>query len=151
SAHRAQEPSAPAQPGESQSFALEILDPAGAAVPNAAIEITSQATGRRIQVASDADGHARIVALPPGLYDVLVQAPGLGDEKVLHLRVPESRVTQIQMHTFAMMGEIVQVIEPHPSRLADTLSDPEHTGAGPNSPDVVSLFRRLLAKIRHTL
>jgi hypothetical protein len=49
------------------------------------------------------------------------------------------------------MGEVVQVIATQPSRLSDTLSDPAHTAADPNSAGVVSLVRRFFAKVWHTL
>src|SRR5262249_25658731 len=93
-AHRPQESSNTAHTrAESQSFVLQILDPAGGAVPNAALEITSETTGKRVQAVTDADGNAHLTGLPPGVYDVVVQASGFGDEKVLHLRIPESGVT----------------------------------------------------------
>src|SRR5262249_1408989 len=101
----------------------------------------------------DADGNAHLTGLPPGAYDVVVQASGFGDEKVLHLRIPESGVTQIQiqLHTFVMMGAIAQVVDTQSSNLSDTLSDPAHARPGPDASDVVSMFRRFVAKIRHAL
>src|SRR5438067_11293221 len=53
-----------------------VLDPNGAAVPNASITAKNKETGLERTVNSDEEGNFRIVLLPPGPYTVSVKAPG---------------------------------------------------------------------------
>lgn len=54
-----------------------VLDPAGAAVPNATVTVTSQATGQTYAATTDATtGNFAIAALPVGAYRISVQVAG---------------------------------------------------------------------------
>ena len=53
-----------------------IFDPSGLAVPNAKIRATSRARGVTRDVSSNQEGLYRISALPPGSYDLTVEATG---------------------------------------------------------------------------
>src|SRR6202041_1648174 len=68
-----------AWPGNAQSTAtLEgtVTDPAGAAVPNAKVAATNQATGVRTDTASDTAGEFLIPSLSIGVYRLEISASG---------------------------------------------------------------------------
>ena len=53
-----------------------ISDPSGLAVPNAKVTVKGQATGVTREVTSNQEGLYSIPALPPGSYDLTVEATG---------------------------------------------------------------------------
>jgi len=53
-----------------------VSDPNGAAIPNAAVQITDQATGISRDVTTDSGGNYEAPALKPGIYKVTVSAAG---------------------------------------------------------------------------
>jgi iron complex outermembrane receptor protein len=53
-----------------------VLDPRGANLPNAVLEIKNEATGATITVKTDASGHFLTPALAPGKYDVQATVSG---------------------------------------------------------------------------
>jgi len=53
-----------------------VSDSNGAAIPNAAVQITDQATGISRDVTTDSSGNYEALALKPGIYKVIVSATG---------------------------------------------------------------------------
>src|ERR1700751_4165378 len=53
-----------------------VLDPSGGIVPNAAVTLTSQATGQKYTATTDAAGNFAVAALPGGSYQISVQVTG---------------------------------------------------------------------------
>src|SRR5215475_5169501 len=53
-----------------------VLDPTGAAVPNAQVIATNSATGLARQILTNADGEYLIPALPTGTYSIAVRSGG---------------------------------------------------------------------------
>ena len=53
-----------------------VTDPNGAVIPNAAVQITDQATGLSRDLTTDSQGNYEAGALKPGNYKVTVTAPG---------------------------------------------------------------------------
>jgi hypothetical protein len=53
-----------------------VIDPAGAIVPNAAVDATNAATGAVYTAGSSATGNYTLAQLPAGTYDLAVTAPG---------------------------------------------------------------------------
>jgi hypothetical protein len=53
-----------------------VFDPAGAAIPNAHLQIQNLATGASWSAISTADGSWRIIGLPSGTYQVTAASPG---------------------------------------------------------------------------
>jgi Carboxypeptidase regulatory-like domain len=72
---------APAQTATTGMVAGWVTDATGAAIPNAPVALTSDAGVTRA-TASGPDGHYRFVLLPPGVYKVVVSAPGFKELKL---------------------------------------------------------------------
>ena len=53
-----------------------ISDPSGLAVPNAKVSVKARATGATREIVSNHEGLYSVAALPPGFYDVVVEAAG---------------------------------------------------------------------------
>ncbi|PWT83207.1 MAG: hypothetical protein C5B44_00950 [Acidobacteria bacterium] len=53
-----------------------VTDPNGATIPNAAVQVTDQATGISRDLTTDGQGNYEAAALKPGTYKVTVTAPG---------------------------------------------------------------------------
>jgi len=53
-----------------------VSDPNGAAIPNAAVQITDQATGISRDVTADSSGNYEALALKPGIYKITASAAG---------------------------------------------------------------------------
>src|SRR5580692_7863883 len=55
-----------------------VVDPSGAAIPGAKVQVTDQATGNLTREASaDPGGTFRALNMPPGTYRIKVSAPGM--------------------------------------------------------------------------
>ncbi len=82
-----------AQGQSTGSFSGTVSDNAGAVVPNAAVRITSQATGLTREAKTDDSGHYLIPLLPVAFYTVRVEASGFGtvEQKDVRLQVDEQR------------------------------------------------------------
>ncbi|MBM3789274.1 MAG: hypothetical protein FJW35_02870, partial [Acidobacteria bacterium] len=55
---------------------VRVLDPQEAAIVDATVQVENLATGASRTLASDGSGQALFVALPPGRYQLTVEAPG---------------------------------------------------------------------------
>ena len=67
---------APAQEAQQATLTGFVADQSPAAVVNAQVTVTSQATGLSRQVVTNSDGLYTVVGLQPGLYHAKVTAPG---------------------------------------------------------------------------
>jgi hypothetical protein len=63
--------------GVTGRIAGPVLDPSGAAIPNAKVTVTNQDTGIVTSIATDARGDYQANNLQPGTYQVQVEAPGM--------------------------------------------------------------------------
>ena len=69
-----------------------ILDPTGAGVPNAKVEAANTATGVVATTVSNASGEYRLSNLPPGTYNLTVNAPAFSAGSLRNLRVNLNQV-----------------------------------------------------------
>src|SRR5690348_8301220 len=69
-----------------------VLDPAGAAVPNATVTATNTATNVKSNTTSNAAGEYRISNLPPGNYDVSASSTGFAAATLKNVRINLNQV-----------------------------------------------------------
>ncbi|MCI0626106.1 MAG: carboxypeptidase-like regulatory domain-containing protein, partial [Acidobacteria bacterium] len=85
----------------------QIIDPSGAAVPNADIKVTNEATGVSRTTTANALGAYRVAPLVPGVYRVEVSSSGF---KTSVKRGITLQVNQVARTDFSLeLGEISQV------------------------------------------
>src|SRR5262252_8654405 len=85
-----------------------VTDPSGAAIPNAAIEISNVETGATHNLITDAGGRWHEPVLQPGEYEIRVQARGFqGLRRTgIHLAVGQEVVADIQLKISPEVTEI---------------------------------------------
>jgi hypothetical protein len=97
-------------PAHAQEFRAtvtgSVLDPSGAAIPNATITVTEVTTGAVSKTTSDGAGQYNVPFLPPGEYSIQAQAEGFstlirnhlalqaGDHPALNLTLPIGKADQ---------------------------------------------------------
>ncbi len=120
-------PAVSSAPAASGSGALggQVLDPSGAAVPGARVEVTSG--GLKRSVKSDAAGSWTVEAVPPGSYLVLVTRDGFAPAARSDVRVAAGGRTAVDVAlSLAPVKENVNVTE---SRQPIGLSPEQSAGA----------------------
>ena len=105
-----------------------IFDPSKAVVPAARVTSTNINTGVVRSTVSDATGEYRIALLPPGEYDLTVEAPGFGGQrrKGIILTIGETAVIDFQLQLGAATNEVevtanAPVIEIERTNQAETI------------------------------
>lgn len=88
-----------------------VLDPSGAAVRDASLTVLAQDRGFRRSAASDTDGAFAFLLLPPGRYQVRVEAPNFAAKVVdgVEVRVGDAVALRIRM-TLSTVASEVQVL-----------------------------------------
>ena len=74
-----------ASPARAQTMAAlqgRVLDPSGAAVPGASVEVQDSATGFTRVAPTDAEGRYHAPAIPAGVYQVTAEAAGFRSERI---------------------------------------------------------------------
>src|SRR5215472_4506377 len=86
-----------------------VEDPQGAVIPNATVTATNEATGISHPVKTTGSGLYTIPELPPGTYNVKVEAPSfaVGQAKGVKLNVGDSRDLNFQLS----VGSASQTVE----------------------------------------
>lgn len=74
-----------------------VSDSAGAAVPGAAIIVTSQSSGLRRSAVSDLNGHYTVPTLTPGVYDVRVELSGFRTLRQSGIRVSTGETVPLDL------------------------------------------------------
>jgi hypothetical protein len=90
------------------SFSGNVLDKSGSAIPEAAVVVTSQATGLVRDGKADSAGHYLIPLLPVGTYSVRVDAAGFqsAESKGLYLQVDEAREINFSLAPAAVVTTV---------------------------------------------
>jgi Carboxypeptidase regulatory-like domain/TonB dependent receptor-like, beta-barrel len=99
-----------------QAFATitgRALDPKGAAVPNATVTATNTETGIARTTQTTGEGLYRFENLPPGIYDVLVEASGFAkaEAKSIKLQVGEQRDVNFNLELAGQKQSVVVTSE----------------------------------------
>ena len=85
-----------------------VVDPSGAVVPNARIAVRDQATGVERTAQSDSDGNYQVAALPPGAYQVEIQAQGFQTQVIHDLKLEVARTETQDFHL--TVGAVTQEV-----------------------------------------
>jgi len=86
-----------------------VTDPSKAAVPNARITVTNTMTGWVREVTTDERGEYRLLAIPPGIYDIKVEREGFATkvQKGVEVTVGQTAVIYYQLD----VGALTQMVE----------------------------------------
>jgi Carboxypeptidase regulatory-like domain/TonB-dependent Receptor Plug Domain len=85
------------QTANTGAIAGTVSDPSGALVPRAALVIRSEDTPEKRDLATDAEGNFSVQFLPPGEYDVTVDAQGFEPFSLKAVRVRITEVTRLSI------------------------------------------------------
>ncbi|MFN9296664.1 MAG: carboxypeptidase-like regulatory domain-containing protein [Acidobacteriota bacterium] len=87
----------------------QVLDPSGSPVPAARLSLDEPNRGFSRKVTTTEDGRFTIAAVPPGLYQLKVEAPGFTTRRVekVEVRVGDVISLQLQLSISAVESEIV--------------------------------------------
>jgi hypothetical protein len=96
------------QTADTGAVAGVVSDPSGALVPRAAVVISSQGTGEKRDLATDADGNFSGQLLPPGNYDLTVRAPGFEPSILSGVQVRITEVSRVKIQ-LALSGAKEQI------------------------------------------
>ena len=83
--------------GTSGLITGQVLDPTGAAVPAATLNLVQAATGNTLQTTGDPTGHYVFPSVPPGTYTLHVSAPGFQAALVDNLQVQISKSSTVDV------------------------------------------------------
>jgi hypothetical protein len=102
--------------GQSAAFATitgRILDPKGASVPSVQVTATNTETGIVRTTTTTSDGLYHFDDLPPGIYDVAVDAPGFSkaEAKAVKLQVGEHRDVNMNLELAGQRQSVVVTSE----------------------------------------
>lgn len=75
-----------------------VVDQSGAAVPNAVVDITDQATQVNHNVTSNASGFFRVTQLPPGPYTVSIKVSGFQDWLQANIQLSANALQTVYPH-----------------------------------------------------
>jgi hypothetical protein len=76
----------------------KVLDPTGAEVPNAEIQLTYHQTGDADADSSDSAGSFHFLLLPPGSYDLQVNKSGFAPFHLANINVPVTETVRLEFH-----------------------------------------------------
>lgn len=86
-----------AQSTTAGAVGVTVSDPQGAVVPNATVTVRNMGTNKEETATTDGEGRARIVNLPPGNYNVAINASGFGAFTQDNVVVEVGRVTSLDI------------------------------------------------------
>ncbi len=87
-----------------------VLDPNGAAIPNASVIATNQQTGLEKIANTDDEGNYRILLLPPGTYNVRVSAQGFSQADLSGVVVTVGGKTPLEIKLLVGTVKVDQVM-----------------------------------------
>lgn len=109
-----------------------VSDPSGATLPGATVTITNQQTGHVDQAQTDKIGYYHVQHLPPGAYQVRIEAPGFKVIVLNDVAVNASATTpanaKLQVGTARETVEVnagIALVQTEEGRLSNTITDRE--------------------------
>ncbi|MCS6806337.1 MAG: carboxypeptidase regulatory-like domain-containing protein [Acidobacteriota bacterium] len=88
---------------------VTVLDPQGAAIVGAQVTVSNPATGLTRTVQTNDVGQFRLVLLPPGTYDVTIEATGF--QRVVQKNVVVSVGSSVDVNVVMSVGSVSEVVE----------------------------------------
>src|ERR1700739_3407330 len=85
------------QTANTGAIAGTVSDPSGALVARAAVGVSSQATGEKRDLTTDAEGNFSVPFLTPGNYDLTVRAPGFEPLALKSVQVQITEVSRLKL------------------------------------------------------
>jgi hypothetical protein len=132
-----------------QSFTVEVTDSTGAAMANATVTLVNKRTADRLISSTGSDGKTRLSASVADFYDLSATAAGFTTTMRKHIDISTGRIT-VRLEIGALMGEVVMVIPTTNAPLPDWASSNSLNSPSPsNAPDLATLLRRLVSRVRH--
>ena len=129
-------------------FSGTVTDPSGAAVPNAKITVSNQATGLSVSATSNATGSYSIPELPPGTYKITVEAPGFKTYSNVGVTLNAGTIAHVDAKMLlGQAREVVEVtgqaaqINTEDSKLASTVSSVQIENLPLNGRNVFDLMQ----------
>ena len=103
-----------AQEETSATITGQVVDPAGAAIPNATVLVTNTATGEERRVQTNEEGSYNVFPLTPGTYTVTIEQTGFKKAVVnVTLNARDRRPVQVTLEAGAL-NEVVTITNEAP-------------------------------------
>src|SRR4029077_18712192 len=74
-----------------------VTDPSGAAIPNAAVTLTNNATNATRQAESTPDGFYTFGSVPPGVYSLRTEHPGFKTANTMNVEVQVQQTVRLDL------------------------------------------------------
>lgn len=110
-----------------------VTDTSGAAVPNASLTLTDQATNRTLTATSNADGVYNFNALPPDHFKLNVTASGFQTKTIQDLQIIPEQANSVNVQldvsgsntTVNVSGDVVAAVDTETSNIGATITSNE--------------------------
>ena len=112
-----------AQTAATGALVGKLLDPSGAVISSAEIQVINRETGDTDSATSDKDGSFHFLLLAPGIYELKVSKTGFALQHVDDLNVPVTETIRIELHLrLATVSGSVEVSSEAPMVQTDTVA-----------------------------
>ena len=128
-------------------FSGQVTDPDGAAIPEATVQIVNQETLVKREAKTDSAGAYTVPGLPPGRYQLIVEAQGFSrrSSQILSLAVGQAIVFNVQISVNTVSQDVSvsagapTTVDTGTASMSTTLNSSEVTGYGLNGRNFLSL------------
>ena len=128
------------------SVNVTVVDPTGAAIPDASLELRSQETNEVTRAATGANGIHLFTDLPFGVYSLNVAKTGFASHNFTEIHVQAERVTDVKAaltvgsttETITVAGGEAPLVDATSSTLADTIDTKQVVNLPVNGRNVMS-------------
>lgn len=105
------------------SMGGSVADPSGALVTGAAVTVRDVDTGMERNVTTDSSGHYRVMSLPVGAYQVVVNKPGFAPEKRIGIYLVVGQDAEVNIGLKPMGAEQEVLVDADASEVSLTSAD----------------------------
>ena len=129
-------------------FTGSVIDPSGAAIPNAKVTVTNLATNLTVNVVTNQSGVYTVRELPPGTYRISAEAPGFKTAANTNLTLNAGAIQRVDMRMeIGQASQTVEVtseaaaVQTDDSKLASTVSSTQIANLPLNGRNVFDLMQ----------